>query len=327
MIQVTDSIKLCELGQAVVATETKELAALKNRINGNFAKACELILACNGRVIITGIGKSGHIGHKIAATLASTGTPAFFVHPAEASHGDLGMIMSIDVVIAISSSGETEEVIKLLPLLKRFGTPLIAMCGKLDSSLARTANVTLDISVSEEACPLGLAPTSSTTVTLVMGDALAIALLKAKGFTVEDFALHHPGGNLGKRLLLRIDDIMRTGNDIPKIKYNARLKDALIEMTVKCLGMTTVLDENNNLVGIYTDGDLRRSLNQGFDVQTTKIADVMTKEYRTVRPGILAAEALNIMQTNKITSLMVLDDNNHLTGVIHMHDLLATGLN
>ena len=319
------STNVCQIAHRVIDIEARAIAALKSQVNASFSKACELILNCKGRIIITGMGKSGHIGRKVAATLASTGTPAFFVHPGEASHGDLGMILGRDVVIAISYSGESNELLAIMPLIKQLGTPLIVMTGKHQSSLARTASCILDIQVAEEACPLGLAPTSSTTASLVMGDALAVALLEARGFTAEDFAKHHPGGQLGRRLLLRIDDIMRTNDEIPSINQHAVIRDALFEMTSKRLGMTTVVDDDNNLAGIFTDGDLRRTLNKNSNIFDTNIEDVMTKTCITTAPGILAAEALNIMNTNKITSLMVVD-NKKIIGVVQMHDLLLVGI-
>ena len=268
------------------------------------------------------MGKSGHIGGKIAATLASTGTPAFFVHPGEASHGDLGMITPDDVVIALSNSGETDEIVTLLPVIKRLNVPLIAVTGSQDSTLTRAADVTIDVSVAKEACPLGLAPTSSTTAALVMGDALAIALLEVKGFGPEDFAMSHPGGTLGRRLLLHVNDIMHQGDEIPRVRADAQLGSALLEMTQKGLGMTAVVDEQNKVIGIYTDGDLRRTLDHGVDVHNTTIGEVMTKDCKTAQSDILAAEALSMMEEFKINALIVTDDNNSLIGVLNMHDLL-----
>ena len=268
------------------------------------------------------MGKSGHVGGKIAATLASTGTPAFFVHPGEASHGDLGMITADDVVIALSNSGETEEIVTLLPVIKRLNVPLIAFTGKRNSTLTRAADVTIDVSVAKEACPLGLAPTSSTTATLVMGDALAIALLEVKGFGPDDFAMSHPGGILGRRLLLHVRDIMHQGGEIPRVTADALLSNALLEMTEKGLGMTAVVDAGNKVIGIYTDGDLRRTLDQGVDVHKTKIGEVMTKDCKTARANILAAQALSMMEEFKINALIVTDDDNTLIGVLNMHDLL-----
>ncbi|MCW9012649.1 MAG: KpsF/GutQ family sugar-phosphate isomerase [Gammaproteobacteria bacterium] len=317
---------LKKLGLAVIETELASIAALKPRINDDFAKACELMLACEGRVVVTGMGKSGHIGNKIAATLASTGTPAFFVHPGEASHGDLGMITEKDVVIALSNSGETNEILTIVPIIKRLGVPLISMTGKPASTLSSEASINLDVGVEKEACPLGLAPTSSTTVALVMGDALAVALLETRGFTEEDFALSHPGGSLGRRLLLHVNDIMHTGDTIPTVYENASLRDALLEMTRKKLGMTAIIDKENNLLGIYTDGDLRRTLDKNVDVHTAVIKDVMTRGGTTTTSNVLAAEALKIMQDKKINAILVTDENNKLTGALNMHDLLRAGV-
>ena len=316
----------CTYGQSVIDIEAREIHALRDRIDATFAKACELILHCDGRVIVIGIGKSGHIARKIAATLASTGTPAFFIHPAEASHGDLGMITPQDIVLAVSNSGETSEILTLLPLIQHLKIPLIAMTGRQHSTLAKTAAIHLDVSVNEEAGPHGLAPTSSTTVTLVMGDALAITLLKIRGFTVEDFARHHPGGSLGKRLQLRIQDIMHTGDALPIVNYRVGLKEALLEMTEKRFGMTAIVDDHHNLLGIYTDGDLRRTLNQGHDIHSTKIQEVMTRDCKTVLPNLFAAYALCMMETHKTTSLMVVNDQQALTGIVHMHDIVQAGI-
>ena len=318
--------QLKKLGLAVIETELDSIAALKSRINDDFVQACELMLACNGRVIITGMGKSGHIGNKMAATLASTGTPAFFVHPGEASHGDLGMITNKDVVVALSNSGETGEILTILPIIKRLGVPLISMAGKTNSTLAKEANINLDVSVEKEACPLGLAPTSSTTVALVMGDALAVALLEARGFTEEDFALSHPGGTLGRRLLLHVADIMHKAEQVPKINEQATLSDALVEMTRKNLGMTAIVDQQDKVLGIYTDGDLRRTLDKNIDVHTSSIADVMTRNCKTIRSNILAAEVLKLMDDHKINAMLVVDDDNTLIGALNMHDLLRAGV-
>lgn len=314
-----------ELGLAVIQTETKAIADLAARIDERFTAACRLLLDCIGRIVVIGMGKSGHIGNKIAATLASTGSPAFFVHPGEASHGDLGMITLKDVVLIISNSGETEEVLALLPFIKRLGIPLVALTGSPDSTLAQAANVHLDISVYKEACPLGLAPTSSTTAALVMGDALAIAMLEARGFTAQDFAMTHPNGSLGKRLLLRVDDIMRTGNAIPRVTPDTKLITALVEMSQKAMGMTTVTNSQNQLLGIFTDGDLRRAIDHNIDIHSALISDVMSKNPKTIKRGILAAEAINMMGY-KITTLIVVDDNNIILGAIHMHDLLRAGV-
>ncbi|ABM19785.1 MULTISPECIES: KpsF/GutQ family sugar-phosphate isomerase [Marinobacter] len=316
----------CNSALRAIRIEREAIEALESRINGDFSRACEVIMACKGRVVVTGMGKSGHIGNKIAATLASTGTPAFFVHPGEASHGDLGMITPQDVVIAISNSGSTSEVVTILPLIKRMGAPLISMTGKPDSVLAQEAVANLDVSVAIEACPLGLAPTSSTTATLVMGDALAVALLEARGFSAEDFAFSHPGGSLGRRLLLRVSDIMHTGDQIPQVAEGTTLSGALLEITRKGLGMTTVVNAAGTLTGIFTDGDLRRTLDKSVDVHTTPIQDVMTRNGKTIRADHLAAEALNIMEEMKINALPVTDANGTLVGAINMHDLLRAGV-
>lgn len=315
-----------KLGLTVIETELATVSTLKARIHDDFATACEIMLACQGRVVVTGMGKSGHISGKIAATLASTGTPAFFVHPGEASHGDLGMITAKDVVLALSNSGETNEILTIVPLLKRLGVPLIAMTGRPHSTLAREADIHLDVSVEKEACPLGLAPTSSTTVALVMGDALAVALLDSRGFTETDFALSHPGGSLGRRLLLRTADIMHTGANIPKVGAQASLRDALLEMTKKNLGMTAIVDSNDTVLGIYTDGDLRRTLDKNIDIHSAKIIDVMTRNCKTARASLLAAEVLKIMQDNKINAMLAVDENNKLVGALNMHDLLRAGV-
>jgi len=322
----TDAQQLKALGLAVINTELEAISVLRDRINDDFITACQHLLKCEGRIVVIGMGKSGHIGGKIAATLASTGSPAFFVHPGEASHGDLGMITDKDVVLALSNSGETSEILTILPLIKRLGVPLITLTGKPYSTLAKTADAHLDVSVDNEACPLGLAPTSSTTATLVMGDALAIALLEARGFTTEDFALSHPGGNLGRRLLLHVSDIMHTGTDIPQVKHDALISDALMEMTNKGLGMTAVVDATDKLIGIFTDGDLRRVLAQTVDIHTTQLADYMTTNCKTGLSHMLAAEALELMQRHKINSLLILDPEQQLVGAINMHDLLRAGV-
>ena len=318
--------QLKKLGLAVIETELSAIDSLKPRINDDFASACHLLLNCKGRVVVTGMGKSGHIGGKIAATLASTGTPAFFVHPGEASHGDLGMITDKDVVLALSNSGETNELLTIVPIIKRLAVPLISMTGNAQSTLAQQADINIDIAVEKEACPLGLAPTSSTTVTLVMGDALAVACLDARGFTAKDFALSHPGGSLGRRLLLHVADIMHTGDDIPRVADNASLRDALLEMTRKKLGMTAIVDDNNKMLGIFTDGDLRRALDKNIDIHSASINDVMTKNCKTIKKNILAAEALKIMEDKKINAIVVVDDENTLIGAINMHDLLRAGV-
>ncbi len=309
-----------------ITMEKDALGQLLKRFDKGFDRACKLILSCEGRVIVTGIGKSGHIGNKIAATMASTGTPAFFVHPSEASHGDLGMITKSDIVFAISSSGTSNEIITLLPLIKRLGIPLISLTGSTDSPLAQAAEINLDISVDSEACPLNLAPTSSTTVTLALGDAIAVALLEARGFTAEDFAFSHPGGSLGRKLLLRVEDVMHGNSEIPKTSDKTLLKDALKEMTEKGFGMTIILDEKSQLCGIFTDGDLRRCVDKGIDINTVETGQVMSKNPRTVERDMLAAEALSIMENNKITALIVADNAGKVVGVLHMHDLLRAGI-
>ncbi len=321
-----ESQKLQSLGQAVIRNEAAAVAALEQRIGDAFSQACHFMLSCQGRVVVTGMGKSGHIGSKIAATLASTGTPAFFVHPGEASHGDLGMITSGDVVLALSNSGETSELLTILPLIKRIGAPLIAMTGNPRSNLARESDAHIDVSVAQEACPLNLAPTSSTTAALAMGDALAIALLESKGFTEKDFALSHPGGSLGRRLLLHIGDIMHAGDQVPLIPETAQLRDALVEMTNKGLGMTAVVDDEGRLSGIYTDGDLRRTLDSTVDIHTCRVSDVMTRGCITASADLLAAEALQIMEENKINSLLIVDDRQQVVGALNMHDLLRAGV-
>jgi arabinose-5-phosphate isomerase len=315
-----------EFALKTITIERDAIDALKTRINEDFVRACDTMMACKGRVVVTGMGKSGHIGHKIAATLASTGTPSFFVHPGEASHGDLGMITSQDVVLAISNSGNTAEVLTILPLIKRMGAPLISMTGNSESILAREAVANLDVSVALEACPLGLAPTSSTTATLVMGDALAVALLEARGFSAEDFAFSHPGGTLGRRLLLRVSDIMHTGDRIPKVSPQTTLGGALLEVSQKGLGMTTIVDSSGHMLGLFTDGDLRRTLDRAIDIHNTPIADVMTRNGKTIHDDQLAAEALNIMEELKINALPVINRRGELTGAINMHDLLRAGV-
>ncbi|HEY9149866.1 MAG: KpsF/GutQ family sugar-phosphate isomerase [Gammaproteobacteria bacterium] len=317
---------LLRLGLAVIETEARAVSQLAARIDSLFARACQLMLACEGRVVVIGMGKSGHIGNKIAATLASTGTPAFFVHPGEASHGDLGMITPKDVVLALSNSGETAEILTILPIIKRLDVPLIALTGKPHSTLARAATVNLDVGVEKEACPLDLAPTSSTTAALVMGDALAISLLDARGFTADDFARSHPAGALGRRLLLLIDDIMHTGDAIPRVREDTSLRDALLEMTAKRLGMTAVVDAQGKLTGLFTDGDLRRTLDRGVDIHTTPIHEVMTRAPRTIQPGVLAAEALQVMDSKKINGLIVVNAQQEPVGALNMHDLLRAGV-
>ena len=313
-------------GKRVLELEARTLSELVTTVDHTFTSACEQLLACRGRVIVTGMGKSGHIGNKIAATLASTGTPSFFVHPAEASHGDLGMITSDDAVIALSNSGETAEVLAILPVIKRKGAVLIGITGRADSTLARLADVHLLVAAREEACPLNLAPTSSTTAALAMGDALAIALLEARGFTAEDFALSHPGGALGRRLLLTVNDVMHSGERLPTVSTSASLSEALLEMTRKGLGMTTVIDEKNRLAGIFTDGDLRRMLDRGIDVRQATVVEVMSVDPITIATGRLAAEALQIMESRKINGLIVCDEQQRPLGALNMHDLLRAGV-
>ena len=316
-----------ELGLAVLKTEAEAITALTERLDQRFHDACDLVLGCEGRIVVTGIGKSGHIGKKIAATLASTGTPAFFMHPGEASHGDLGMITTHDLVIALSNSGETSEITILLPLLKRLGIPLITLTGNPHSILAGKSDINLDVSVAKEACPLGLAPTSSTTATLAMGDALAVAVLDARGFTEEDFALSHPGGNLGRRLLLKVSDIMHSGDATPLVDAETTLSDTLIEMTAKGLGMAGVIDaKSRQLVGIYTDGDLRRTFEKMPDIKTALVSEFMTPDCVTIDQESIAGEALKLMHDNKINALMVVDDNLQVQGALNMHDLLRAGV-
>ena len=317
---------LIQSGQRTIQMETDAVKELSSRIGRSFVTACETILSCHGRVVVIGMGKSGHIGNKIAATLASTGTPAFFVHPGEASHGDLGMITKGDVVIAISNSGNTSEIVTLIPLIVRLGIPLISMTGDDQSQLAKAACANLDVSVSSEACPLNLAPTTSTTVTLVMGDALAIALLEARGFTAKDFAFSHPGGALGRKLLLRVRDIMHKGDEMPSVMADQPLQTALIEMTQKGFGMTTIMSQEGKLIGIFTDGDLRRIFDLSIDIATTPISDVMSVSPKTIHQDMLAAEALTIMENSAITALVAEDDNHNPAGVVHLHDILRAGV-
>ncbi|UTW13999.1 KpsF/GutQ family sugar-phosphate isomerase [Marinobacterium rhizophilum] len=309
-----------------IELERDAVSDLLNHLNGDFTRACDLLLACEGRVIVTGMGKSGHIGNKIAATLASTGTPAFFVHPGEASHGDMGMITGKDVVIALSNSGETSEVVTILPLIKRMNAPLISITANANSTMAQASDASLHIGVEREACPLGLAPTSSTTAQLVMGDALAIALLEARGFSAEDFAFSHPGGSLGRRLLLKVSDLMHTGADIPSVSSDTSINQALLEVTRKRLGMTAVTDSDGRLCGLFTDGDLRRTLDRDIDLKHTPISDVMTPDCTTVAAGILAAEALQVMQSRQINALLVVDEHRRPVGALNMHDMLKAGV-
>lgn len=314
------------LGLAVIRIEAKAIATLVERVNATFINACQYMLQCDGRIVVIGMGKSGHIGKKIAATLASTGSPAFFVHPGEACHGDLGMITSKDVVLALSNSGETEEILTLLPLIKRLGVPLIGLTGNQSSTLAKFATVNIDVSVAEEACPLGLVPTTSTTATLVMGDALAIALLQARGFSATDFARSHPRGRLGRRLLLLTQDVMHTETAIPAVLPHATVREALMEMTKKHLGMTAIVNDAYQVQGIFTDGDLRRALDKRIDIHHTPITQVMTYPCKSIAPESLATKALNMMQSFKITTLLVVDVQDTLVGVVHLHDLLRAGV-
>jgi len=320
------SQELLALAGEVLEIEARAVESLRTRLNEDFVSACQLCLDTPGRIVVTGMGKSGHISNKIAATLASTGTPAFFVHPAEASHGDLGMITGQDVLLAVSYSGETDEIVTILPLIKRMGAKLLSITGKPKSTLAKAADVHLDVSVAEEACPLNLAPTASTTATLAMGDALAVALLKIRGFTAEDFAMSHPSGSLGKRLLLRVADVMRTGDEIPRVDPDVRLRDGLMEMTEKGLGMTAVVDDQNKILGIFTDGDLRRALDAGVNIHDTSMRDIMHTKSKTTDSDVLAAEAVHLMEENKITSLLVADKKGRLVGALNIHDLFRAGI-
>jgi arabinose-5-phosphate isomerase len=315
---------LIALGRQALAVEIEGLQAQLPRLGADFARACRICLNCRGRIVVTGMGKSGHIGGKIAATLASTGTPAFFVHPGEASHGDVGMITRDDAVLALSNSGETAEILTILPVIKRLGVPLIAFTGNSDSPLARIATVHLDIRVPAEACPLNLAPTASTTAALAVGDALAVALLKARGFTEEDFARSHPAGALGRRLMY-VKDVMRSGKDVPTVRADATLAAGLLEVTSKRLGMTAIVDDSMQVLGIFTDGDLRRVLDRAADLHTTRIDQVMTRNPKSVSPGMLAAEAVHLMETHSITSLVVVDEGK-VVGALNIHDLLRAGV-
>jgi len=323
---MSQSSQLIETAQRTIRLEIEAVEQLNARIDADFVQACELILGCKGRVVVVGMGKSGHVGRKIAATLASTGTAALFVRPAEASHGDMGMITQDDVVLALSNSGTTSEIVTLLPLIKRLGITLISMTGNPNSVLAKAAAVNLDASVAIEACPLNLAPTSSTTASLVLGDALAIALLEARGFTAEDFAFSHPGGALGRRLLLKVEHVMHTGERLPRVPRGTSLRDALLEMTQKGLGMTVIVEADGRLAGIFTDGDLRRALDKGVDVRQTRIDEIMTVHGKTAHAEMLAAEALKIMEDHKISSLVVVDDQELPIGALNMHDLLRAGV-
>ncbi len=323
-----DDRSLIAAGLSVLEIEAASLSQLSSRLDASFAAACRAILDCTGRIIVLGIGKSGHIGNKIAATLASTGTPAFFVHPAEAIHGDLGMITKDDVAITISKSGESQEILTLMPLLKRLGVKIINLTGNLKSTMAELADINLDVSVDREACSLNLAPTSSTTTTLAMGDALAISVLQARGFTQEDFARSHPGGMLGRQLLVKISDIMLTGDKLPRVTVNTKLPDAIIEISQKCLGMTAIVESEqpNRIIGVCTDGDLRRAFGRNIDLKETLIQDIMTRSFKTVFADMLATEAVLLMQTYKISALPVVDRNNNYVGALNMHDLFKAGV-
>jgi len=323
---MTDTASFTASALRTIDIEHAAIGALRDRINGTFSQACELMLACTGRIVVMGMGKSGHVARKIAATLSSTGSPAMFVHPGEASHGDLGMITRHDVVLALSYSGTTSEILTILPLLKRQGIALIAMTGNGDSLLAREATIHLDASVAEEACPLGQAPTASTTTALVLGDALAMALLEARGFTQEDFAFSHPGGRLGRRLLLKVRDVMHHGSAVPRVSPETPLANALLEISNKGLGMTTVVAPDGSLCGVFTDGDLRRTLDSGLDIHTTAIRDVMSVRSKKIRENALATEAVHLMQENRVYTLIVIDENDTLKGVIRMHDLLQANV-
>jgi arabinose-5-phosphate isomerase len=321
-----DTEPLLTSGRRALGIEARAVEGLLTRIDDSFAAACRLCLGCKGRVVVTGMGKSGHVARKIAATLASTGTPAFFLHPAEAGHGDLGMITRTDVVLALSNSGETPELVMLLPHLKRLAVPLIVMAGKTDSTLGRAANVTLDVSVAEEACPLNLAPTASTTATLAMGDALAVTLLEARGFTKQDFARSHPGGSLGRQLLLHVEDLMRSGTAIPKTGPGEKLRDGLLEMSRKGLGMTVIVGLEDRVLGVFTDGDLRRTFDKQLDVHSTLMSEVMTPNCKTIGPRELAAEAVHLMEVYRITALPVTDEHGRLIGALNVHDLFRAGV-
>jgi arabinose-5-phosphate isomerase len=321
----TDEV-LIDLGRQALNVEIEGLRAQLPRLGRDFALACRICLNCRGRIVVTGMGKSGHIGGKVAATLASTGTPAFFMHPGEASHGDMGMITREDAVLVLSNSGETDEILTIVPAIKRLGVPLISFTGNAASSLARVATVHLDIGVPAEACPLNLAPTASTTAALAVGDALAVALLKARGFTEEDFARSHPAGALGRRLLLHVRDVMRTGEAIPKVGPQATLAAGVMEMTRKGLGMTAVVDPDNRVLGVFTDGDLRRAWDRAADVHGTLMEEVMTRAAKRIHPGTLAVEAMLLMETHRITSLVVVDADDGLVGALNVHDLMRAGV-
>ena len=318
--------QLIQAAKEVIALEAQAVNGLLAKLDDNFVQACHIIAACKGRVVVTGMGKSGHIAGKIAATLASTGTPAFFVHPGEASHGDLGMITRQDVVLALSNSGETAEILTLLPIIKRLAVPMIAMTGRTGSTLGKFSSAHLSNAVEQEACSLGLAPTASTTAALVMGDALAVTLMTLRGFTRDDFALSHPGGSLGRRLLLMVRDIMHTGEQLPIVQQDASIMDALVEMTAKKLGMTAVVDQQGQLAGIFTDGDVRRLLEKTIDIKQTSLLEVMTVNCQVIDQDVLAAEAMQVMEQKKINALIVVDADKQVTGALNMHDLIHAGI-
>jgi arabinose-5-phosphate isomerase len=323
---MTNENHFIQSGKRVIDIEANAIEALASRLDGRFIAACELLMNCTGKVVVSGMGKSGHIGNKIAATLASTGTPSFFMHPGEANHGDLGMLGKGDVLLAISNSGETGELVNLLPVVKRLNVPVIAMTNSEQSSLGKHADIVLDIHVDKEACSLGLAPTSSTTATLVMGDALAVALLDARGFTSDDFALSHPGGSLGRKLLLKVSDIMQSGDALPLVNETTMIANALLEISRKGLGMTGIVNDEGVLTGIFTDGDLRRILDARIDLHSKRVNEVMTVGGKTAFAEQLAVEALNLMETHKISALMVVDENRKPVGAFNMHMLLKAGV-
>ena len=325
MTEKEEKFDFISIGKKVLDIESAAITKLKNQLDSNFDTACQLCLGCDGKIIVMGIGKSGHIADKLAATLASTGTPSFFVHPGEASHGDLGMISKSDIVLAISNSGKTEEIVSLLPILKNMGIKIISMTGNENSTIATGSDVHIDVGVDEEACPMNLSPTASTTAALAMGDAIAVALLEKRGFSVEDFAKSHPGGSIGKKLLLLVQDIMHTEEEIPIVLQEHKLALGLIEMTEKALGMTAITNKKEELVGIFTDGDLRRTLEANVDIQTTLMSEVMTKNCITVQPNLLAVKAVEIIQENKITSLVVVEENK-IVGALNIHDLFLAGV-
>lgn len=326
MTHTLDAQQLLARGRRVLDTEIAAIAAVRERLQATFVDACRLLHDCKGRVVVSGMGKSGHIGNKVAATLASTGTPAFFLHPAEAGHGDIGMITAEDVFLALSNSGETPELLTILPVVKRLGIPIVVMTGRPTATLAQAADVVLDVSVPEEACPHNLAPTASTTATLAVGDAIAVAILEARGFTQEDFARSHPGGILGRRLLLRIEDVMRTGEELPAVRPDASLREGLLEMSRKGLGMTAIVDDARKVLGIFTDGDLRRTLDRDADLRTMRMSDVMTANPKTVSRDMLAAEAVHLLETSRITQLLVVDEHGILIGALNVHDLFRAGV-